>query len=511
MPKQVKKPGIYGPTRQFSSSQRVFSSMRRDETTMTTNNGVLAGKRVTGTLTSYLVALSQFDTMQEEVIYEQLYIWEPTVGAAVDRISTLIGQSYQGPYIDEGEGTAAEKECLKQAKAIAKKIRLKDQFEMLGELLMIFGNIFLVREKPGSFNLSVLPNRFITMIPNESYMTQSTAEILTQPNILVYMERESVLGERKLYPKNQYFHIRYKDTQIFARDNMMRTTYGMYSVSPLHRTVLSIWQQRQTQIIDIMWRWRNVPREHHQLDAQMFNLANYDGSATQRRQAAQTDAEARITEYTKMMQEQAPDQGFVTTGIKVDMIGGGSGTKANEYMKTNDLLAQIQQNIFTALNIPSSIINGQQTGSYASELVISNYVSAKVVQLAEKIKYVLLENLKERVKAVKGSLPVDKLDIKIELSMVMSMLEIFRQAAIMKALECFTDDEIRDMVGWEALTDQQKKELAAKLQAQIERQKSLKDVLRDTSSINGPQYPETPQSNEQHKRDPGQTVARKNE
>ena len=99
-------------------------------------------------------------------------------------------------------------------------------------------------------------------------------------------------------------------------------------------------------------------------------------------------------------------------------------------------------------------MNGTTAGSYASELAVSNYVAAKVIQLATKAKSIVLQCIKAKIRLIDATLPVDNLDIKLELIMTTSRLEIVREASIMATLGIFTDTEIRDHLGWEALTDE---------------------------------------------------------
>ncbi len=83
--------------------------------------------------------------------------------------------------------------------------------------------------------------------------------------------------------------------------------------------------------------------------------------------------------------------------------------------------------------------------------------------------------------------------------MATSHLEIVREASIMATLGVFTDTEIRDFLGWEDLTEEQREHLIV-----LARAKTLGDTQRDIDRSSGLKYPDTPQSSEQHKRDPSQ-------
>ena len=158
------------------------------------------------------------------------------------------------------------------------------------------------------------------------------------------------------------------------------------------------------------------------------------------------------------------------------------------------------------LNVPQSMVNSSQAGSYASELVISNYVSSKVVQLAEKIRPVILKNIRDRIRLIDSSLPVDRLDIKLELNLANSKLELWRTAAIMASLGIFTDSEVRDMLGYEALRADQRN-FIINTSASTSSKENVANSVKGGSSMT-PDYPETSESDTSHVKDEGENVYR---
>lgn len=477
----------------FERVRKMFSMMGNSSPTVTYDDRVTAMRKVSNYLTRYLVDLSSFQDMKEEEVYEQLFVWEPEIGGAVDRIGTLVGQSYQGLYLKDVDKVEdpKEKRLLQLATEISEKNQVRSQMEALSRLLMIFGNVFL--HWPSKSQYQILPNKYITLIPSKDILNTPTLSLITEYNFVVFQEG---LTDQKLYSKDSITHIKYDDTPIFIKDYKGRWTFGLYSPSPVHRTVIPVWWKRQTMITDIMWRIRNVPREHHQLKSEIFSLDKYDGTLAQRRASAKAEAEASLSEYITSLEKQMPDQGYVSLdSITITPID----SKSAGYMKTNELIDQLDAKIWTALNVPASIVNGTTAGSYASELAVSNYVSAKVIQLAEKVKPVVMNMIKAKIAEIDKTLPVDKLEMKLELVMATSHLEIVREASIMATLGVFTDTEIRDFLGWEDLTEEQREHLIV-----LARAKTLGDTQRDIDRSSGLKYPDTPQSSEQHKRDPSQ-------
>jgi hypothetical protein len=461
----------------------------------------VAGKKTTIKLVQFLQDLTRFESMQDEEMLEQLFIWDPAVGGALDRESTLIAQCYKGPYLKDTDKTTdpLELEMVQKAKEVSETMRMSDQFEMYGELLTLFGDVYVdVRD---SMTYKVIPNKFVSLLEKQEQIGNFVPGILlTQANYMVF--NEMLPGQFILGP-GEFIHLKYKDTPVFSTDRKGRWTFGMYSVSPVQRAVISVWQMRITSIIDILYRWRMVPREIHSVDSTLFALDQFDGGGLDRLASSQIEANKYIEAYNKSIADQAPDQGYtVLDTIEITLLE----SKANSYMKTNELIDQLSGNIWTALNMPKSVVTGDGAGSYASELVISNYVSEKALQIAHKIKPMMLDNLRTRLHAMNSAYPVEKLDLKLELSMAATRLETFREMAIMGTLNCFTQSEIRERLGYEPLSEEQKKEIA-----QVQKDALDAQVEASNKLAAGDKNPETSHSSGSHKQDSGQQAVTKAE
>jgi len=115
---------------------------------------------ITNELISYLLTLSSFNTMPEEDIYEQLYVWEPEIGGSIDRISTMVGESYKYCCL-KGESSEIHEKMVNDANRIADEIDIRNYLEIFSELLMMHGNLFLENKK---LSLVILPNKYVTII-----------------------------------------------------------------------------------------------------------------------------------------------------------------------------------------------------------------------------------------------------------------------------------------------------------------------------------------------------------
>lgn len=481
-----------------------FASLRMSTNTVMTNDRIAATKSITNDIVTQWINMSDFNNMDECQIYEQFLVWEPEVGGSIDRIATMVGEAFQDFTIKNPEEMDELREkMVREAGIISDSVGMRNTTEVLSEILYTYGNLFI--EPSEDLTMDVLPNRYVTIVDDEQRIVTAVRgefpeNIIMKANKLVLYEGR--YGQR-IINKDKFIHVKYKDTPIFWNDSRGRQTFGIYGASPLHRVIMPIWRKRQIQLIDIMWRQKNVPREHHQISSEMFSLDKYVGDNNSKREQANAEAVAFLTQYSNSLSNQISDQGYATLDtVSISMV-----ESHNPYMQTNELVDQINQEVWTAMNMPKSMITGESSSSYASELVIANYVSQKVEQIAYKLKPLILNNIRQRLTLINSSFPVDELDIKVELNIAATDLETMRQMAIMGQLGCFTDDEIRDEVGYKPLTDIQKKQMAEKAEKAADiAMKSKpapfgKTVGGKQATGASPPRVETPQSESTHSND----------
>ncbi len=480
----------------FVSSVKRFYSNITSIAGISSGRGVVASRQITSDIVKFLIELSDYSNMTIDEIYEQMYVWEASVGGALDRISTFGAQSYQGCYLKDvgDELDQLEKDCLDDAKTIEEEICIRDYIEAMFELLVMKGMVYIA---PEDYSLTILPNSSVTLLDDLSRKSNTdTLTEITKINYLIVDEGEE---SEKIYSRDQFRIIRYKNTPIHFTDNKGRKTFGVYITSPLHRSVLPIWWKRQTMIIDIMWRYNNIPRTHHKLSSEMFTLDKYSGSSIEERKAkANSDAAAAVERYTTSVKDKSPDQGYVSTdNIGIDIVE----PKSAGYMETNKLIDQLSDQVYMSLNVPKSIVSGESNGSYASELIVSNYVSGKIIRIVEKFKPVLLEVMRARLRAINPMYPVDKLDMKFELVMTNSNLDLYKILAIMGALGLFTETEMREVVGFDRLREDQREYV-------VNTKTASSGVINSSDSTDNP---ETPQSSSQHPSDAGDAAVNRAE
>jgi len=485
--------------------------------------GMTASRNITSQLANFLISKSRFEQMTEEEIYEELYMREAEIGASVDKFSTMVAESFQYFIYDKSKKLKdlpdallsninydenLADEMVNAANQMKKNLKIKGIIEVYAEIVHTQGQLYL--EILDDLSLTILPNKDITIVDNLNRIdgTGDPNIKMTQSNYLIVLEGWSQY--QRIIPKEKFYIVKYKETPVHCFDLRGRQTFGLYAVSPLKRAVIPVWQKRQITIIDILWRWSNVPRDHHTLDMEMFTLDKFVGTKDEKMVAAQSAVNNMIAAYAKALEDKVPDQGYVTTSaIKITPIEHSS----SNYMAPNDIILQITDQLWGATGVPKSIVTGSSSNSYASELIVSNYMAVKVIATANNILDVIIDNIKKRLLLINARYPVDLLEAKLKFELANTKLERYRQEAVMAGIGVYTEDEIRAVDDYAPLAEDQRKNIV-----NIAAQKmGINNVGGSTgtgkvANTTGPQsdkYSQTPHSDNQHSTDSGQAIVNK--
>ena len=419
----------------------------------------------TAALVSYINAINKFHTWTRDQTYENLYINEAPIASAVDSYAVMVSEAYNyidAKYVNKSQSFLKKiKEKLLlgdksltdqmtfEANEIANDMNIEEVYESYAAIAMMNGNAFI--EKKKNLSLSVIPNARVTILDKRSRLNQASVDIndlITEANFLVIDEG---LSTERILNKDQFFIIKFRETPLLVEDAKGRYTFGIYSISPLRRAIVPVWYKNTAIANDALWRNKAVPREHHQLSADAFSDKFYQGTPTARIAAAQSAALNALSDYKTAMSSQAPDQMYITLdNVTIDVVE----PTSTSYMRANELIEQMNQETYSAMNLPQSVVKGVSGSNYASELIISSYTSTKVKQMAKKISNVLLVVIKERLLVINGKFPVDQLDIKISFTLANSRLEQFKIAQVMASMGTYYANEIREVTDHEPLPDE---------------------------------------------------------
>lgn len=450
--------------------------------------GVTSANSVTSDLANFLIDMSNFTTMREEDVYEQMYVWEPEIAAAIIKISDMCRSSFdyftavdqsilenipdnytvaisslafssEPPVIDEDEGMLVSNspdlinEMVDTANLIARKIGIRECFEIWSSVMYTHGYIAL--EKNENLTLSVLPNDRITFVDDPAIIGTAPTTfnyLMTQANYLVIDELQPT---QRVLDKENFIVIKLNNTPVHVKDRFGRKTFGVYPVSPLQRALLPVWMSRQIKIIEVMWRWGNIPREHHKIAAEAFNLNLYPGTPEQKRMAAEKDMNRFINAYSSQLSNKVPDQMYVTSdNVTIENIEHTS----TSYMGSNEFLDGINQSIWLSLNIPKSFVSGESDSSYASETIMSSVTGMRIKLMSEKIAEVVTDNMRERLLLINASYPIEYLEARLSFDVSESKLEKAKRAQLLGTMGIYTANELREINDDQPLTEAQREE-----------------------------------------------------
>jgi len=453
------------------------------------------------TLAALDSALEPFkESKNKYATYQSFLKTDPELNNAVTRLALLTSYAYKGIYIKAGvKLEETERLLLQRATEAANDFDFRGRFFSLGKRLLRDGDAFYVVafDDVGVQQIKPLPITKLTIVEDEKQIGDASAKI-QEEKIYVLNEMQPDVEQR--FPENEnqrVFHFSIDNEAEEVRDSLHRWTFGVWSESPLECLRTSLLWKQAVRIADVLWRYRNVPREVHQLDTSMFVPEKYAGANYEEQiQKATAAAEAYLKDYASKISKKKVDQGYVV-GSNVKQIYYVEPQKTT-YSAPNDLVEQINKTIREGVGAYEI-----GKGTYATELVIASYVILMPDHLAYKIKRELLELLRLHLKK-KFKTPDEELaKLDIRLSLVLDILkgELVRQMAILAATGTQTIDELRAYIGEDPITDEQLSRLVQITGKGRTGQyaQTLLDILALTGRQVEPTEPVTPQSARERK------------
>ena len=350
--------------------------------------------------------------------YEYLYRNDPEVRGAIDKLSLLVAAAFHG-YEPMNE----------QVREAIRRYRIPWLIHQIAKRLLIYGDAVYLRQ-----NLQAVPMEALTIVETRDQIQDMSAQIF-EANWYVLNELSD--DRRKVFHRKRVLHFTLDPTPMAVTDLLGRYTFGVWSISPLESLKQLILWKHQMLYTDILWRMRNVPREHHRLDLSVFSPDNYSGSIEERIARARADAQRALQQYVEQLRRMKPDQGYVTSNdVEIDYVE----PKSTNYRDPNELLNQLSDYLFSAIGIHPGAVKGKGGGSYASELIVKGYTGLVAQHLCRVIAEQIANQLLEP--ELGGDLePIVYLELDIDRS------ERVRQVAILAKLGIMTVNELRQYIG----------------------------------------------------------------
>lgn len=398
-------------------------------------------------------------------VYRSFFEVDPELSGTVTRLAQMVRTSYEGFDISPGEELDdTEKKLIKILENFEDEYRIKDHFESIALNMILYGDQIYVTKYKDNIGLDEffpLPMEYITAVGKESQIGKVNSQIF---NAEIYVMNESSSNESmiKRWSKDDITHFSTNNIGKTITDSMGRFTYNIWSVPPIESlTVNLLWKMAIT-INDILLRSNIVPRMHHKLDMSSFKPERYAGDTLEDRyEKAQEAANNYMNSYKSSVASpmKAVDKSIITDKETVIEYVEPKGVT---YADPNPQVNMINKSIFAAIAPLGTVITGESQNSYASELVVANYNGMIVKALVDKIKTEMLKIVKKHIKKKHGdefSDYIDNININTQLTLGVERSDLIRQAAVLSASGLATVNEIRNILGFRSLDEEEIEDL----------------------------------------------------
>ena len=451
-------------------------------------------------------------------LYRDFTHMDPELDSALTRVALMAAYAYKGVQIHTGQDLSEnEKEIMRILKSFDETFDIHDlMFSITYHLMRDGDDVYIgyFSDGVGLLQLQPLPIEIVTALNNKDQMSgtiSSTSLATLMPGVYITNPSVYVTNEgseaQQIFPENpnqKIFHFALSNRAEMITDILGRKTFGVWSKSPLESIESRVLWKQAILIADILWRYRNVPREEHILDLSAYDPANFAGETIEARiAAAKTAATAAITEYATGISKKNVDQGYVHgKDVEIKYVE----PQKTTWVEPNSVTDQINQSIYASTSVPEAAIIGRGRSTFATELVVASYTILLPEFLVYKIKRVLLSIIREHLRRINikrtnkfTEEEIASIDIKTSLILQIFMGELIRQTALLAATGSFTLDELRDRVGLDPVTDEQVKRLVEIVQKSGGRAgqyaQTILDIARGEGQQVEPQNPPlTPES-----------------
>ena len=355
--------------------------------------------------------------------------------------------------------------------------------------------LFVPRKSIGISSLIWLPIDQLTVLESKSQATRLIGETIQEANFYVLNEIPTHFAKRQEFKAENIAHFNW-GRQEKIRDRYNRLTLGIFNDPPLEALTSTIIWRFSILINDMLWRDVNVPREHHQLPSEPFNARLFSGDTYEAQlAAAQGAADAATLAYAKKLEGRRVDRGYVTlNNVKIDVV-----ESKITYNAPNNLIDQLNQDVFGSIGVPESAILGRSRGTYATELALESYLLVKAEFLATKLaeRFVKLAKRHLDVKTNKSFVDLYH-KIEYDVQLIFFPREMSRTVSIMRETGLFTNTELRAKFGYLPLTEEQEADIAHPIG--YKSTESSTETAETAKRSTKPKEPTTDQSTDQQQK-----------
>ena len=80
----------------FEKVRALFSSFKGSNT-----SGTVAAKGIVNQIVNWVISISRFDLLSNADVYEQIYVYEADAGGGIDKVASMVANSFKYFYIPD--------------------------------------------------------------------------------------------------------------------------------------------------------------------------------------------------------------------------------------------------------------------------------------------------------------------------------------------------------------------------------------------------------------------------
>lgn len=432
----------------------------------------------------YLQQLGIFDTSLNEFDKFDRAAKDDRVWSILELIGLLTKKSYNGIGIhatkENDELDTREKQVLETCTKFAKDMEYKELFYVYPKLLFKHGDIIQRKifgrrrilpvgdsspDGKGIIGLIPLPRNQITAVEKRdqilnkgmSFAMLTSRLVIQQANFYVLDEKNLLQSNKdpKVYKKSEILHIAFDKHSNWKEDLSGRSTYNVWSNSPLEVVMYLIEWKHNLVRNDMLWKARMLPREYYSLDMSLYIPENFDGEDQDARVlAAKTAAQLALDNFALAAKQKQADQGVVLPDSVTYTIVEPSSTN---YHDPNDMIDQIDTKISSVIGVPNALLGGESKG-FTSLVHSATFLALRIEIYGDRPADALEDLMKEHCQLVHPSFEkelIDKVYIKRQLILDRDLLERAKVMATSSGTKALTLNELREFLGKDPLTKEQ--------------------------------------------------------
>jgi hypothetical protein len=416
-------------------------------------------------MSEYGWASSQRYSRYREMLKTDGELWGVT-----NDFASLVQHAFNAIVIRPGyERDEMEEKVLEMAKEFGEAIDIEDYFYANAFNLLRDGDIVIgIDRTKDPWELVPLPMEFVTAVDSLGQIgvrgvSVSRPQYIILDELNMMQSIDEVKLSRHRFKMDDIMHIPWCNKGTVVEDNMGRITYNVWSQSPLQAIKKTFeWKQHITDI-DILWRSRMPPRMHHQLDMEAYAPEKFKGTREQQITASRSAAQAVIDEYAVGVEYKKADQDYITGAhVNIAVVEANS----TNYHAPNEMFEYFIMVYCAITGVPKAAFQGESGGSFAADLIISNYAAMRAEIIARKIAKAFTKLIRDYLTWKWGQNPrafpkknIEKIEVQVSLMFNKDFRELGRFISLLAGTGAVTQDELREYLGKLPLTAEEKKRI----------------------------------------------------